>query len=255
MNTPRTLRSRPATCVHCGQALTALRASLRQVCERPDCMQYETLEQRRAERAAHDADIRRALEARLPPERAQAMPIVWMRTHEVDLVPLPQPMREQQTQHLLELLETAAGAAAAEPERAGTTPTRAEVQICTWCSGRCCRFGKDNHAFITAAHLRRWQLAHPEGSLADAAQAYIDALPEQHVQESCYYHGAQGCTLPREMRSSICNRHVCNALDEVQVHCQGDAERELVLVMGRRDIDGVRLAAVEGLLPLEPPPV
>lgn len=217
-------------------------------------MQHDAQAQRRAERATYDAAIRRGLGARMTPERAASMPVVWMREHGVDLVPLPEAMRAQQTRHLLALVETAEGVAAADPERAGTTPARAEVQMCTWCQGRCCRFGKDNHAFIGEPHLRRWQRDHPGSSLDDAAQAYIDALPEVHAENSCYYHGAHGCMLPREMRSSICNRHVCNALDELQLLCRDEPEREVVLVMGRREVDAARLAAAEGLLPLDPPP-
>lgn len=254
MNAPRTLRTSPARCVHCGQPLSALRTLRTQVCERPACLQHVAQEQLRAERLRHDAAIRRSLGTRLPPGRAESMPILWMRVHDVTLVPLPQAKREDQTRHLRALAETAADGAAAEPERVGTTPARAEIQMCTWCQGRCCRDGGDHHAFIGAAHLRRWQNDHPGSSLADAAQAYIDALPEVHAEMSCCYHGPQGCTLPRSMRASICNRHVCEALGKLQVLCDEDAARDVVLVMGRREAEAVRLAAADGLLTIEPLP-
>ena len=39
-------------------------------------------------------------------------------------------------------------------------------------------------------------------------------LPAASYQESCVFHASTGCTLPREMRSAVCNTFYCHALEQ-----------------------------------------
>ena len=42
------------------------------------------------------------------------------------------------------------------------------------------------------------------------------------MRRSCVYHGADGCALPRALRSDTCNRYFCEGLQRVR-----DAGREV----------------------------
>ena len=42
---------------------------------------------------------------------------------------------------------------------------------------------------------------------------YIRRLPSAGYQGSCVFHGEQGCTLPRSLRSDVCNAYFCAGLD------------------------------------------
>ena len=46
--------------------------------------------------------------------------------------------------------------------------------------------------------------------------AYLDRVGSRTYRGSCLYHQADGCALPREMRSDLCNRFFCKALLEFQ---------------------------------------
>ncbi len=54
--------------------------------------------------------------------------------------------------------------------------------------------------------------AHPDWTLAQIMDAYLKHLPAKTVQNSCIYHSAKGCGLPRDLRSSTCNRYLCGKL-------------------------------------------
>jgi hypothetical protein len=82
---------------------------------------------------------------------------------------------------------------------------------CARCRGYCCRNG-GTHAYLSMATVRRYRAAHPEQGPAEVLAAYLARLPRRTVRGSCVFHGARGCTLPREMRSDVCNRFFCEGL-------------------------------------------
>ena len=41
---------------------------------------------------------------------------------------------------------------------------------------------------------------------------YLSRIPDVAHQDSCIFHGADGCALPRELRSDVCNNFECNGL-------------------------------------------
>ena len=47
---------------------------------------------------------------------------------------------------------------------------------------------------------------------------YIDRVPEVGYEGSCIFHGKQGCTLDRSLRSDVCNGYFCGGL---QVYVTG----------------------------------
>jgi len=130
------------------------------------------------------------------------------------------------------LMEDAAG----DPEGPTGDPVPAAASTlvraaCTSCRGWCCRHGED-HAFLRPATLRRYLKAHPELTPARALEEYLGRLPGESIAGSCLYHGAQGCTLPREMRSDVCNRYHCEELERLTVDVSAAQDRQQFVAVG-----------------------
>jgi len=99
------------------------------------------------------------------------------------------------------------------PTEDPTTPrTSHEVAFCGTCKGSCCKQGATNFGFIRVAHLEKTKASLDLDSLSDAIAHYAGMIPDQHVEGSCYFHGQDGCTLPRDQRSDVCNSYKCLAL-------------------------------------------
>lgn len=243
-------------CSQCGLPLSPLRAMRSAVCERPACLQRHDAAALRAACEHTAGQLRQQQATVLGQDRAARLRVVWILPHQARLVTLPDGLRDDQLAYLGQLAgsELTASALPAGPSSLAATPAPAESQLCGWCGGRCCRYGGENHAYLNASHLRRWQLEHPGSSLDDAAQAYSDRLPAQHVEGSCMYHGERGCTLDRRMRSEVCNRYICSGLRDVQARTAEGADDEWLFVMGQRG-QAVSLASstAGGFRVLDPP--
>lgn len=223
-------------CDWCGQPLTALRAMRRSVCERATCLQQSDARALRLARVEVAHGLREQQVPTLGAERAGALRVLWIVPHAVRLVDLPADLRARHRAHLQGLVaaDGAARTAPADPGSQAGPVSHAEGRLCAWCAGRCCGQGGANHAFIGLPHLRRWQQAHPGRSLQDAATAYAERLPAQHAEHSCMYHGAQGCTLDRAMRSEVCNLHACDSLRDLQQRQASGGAGDWLFVMGAR---------------------
>ena len=103
---------------------------------------------------------------------------------------------------------------------------------CSLCKGWCCRNGKD-HAFLdegTMARVRRASLA---VDVRAVLQLYIERVPEVGYEDSCIFHGKQGCTLDRSLRSDVCNSYFCGGL---QVYMTGgDIMTPTMIIAGAGD--------------------
>jgi len=125
--------------------------------------------------------------------------------------------RARFTQHLAEIAE----AAVLDQARLLSDPVDVESRtsgreslsagVGTACRGSCCRAGGDQ-AYLTEETMVRSLHAHPEWTLAQIMDAYLKHLPAETVLNSCIYHSATGCGLPRDLRSSTCNRYLCGKL-------------------------------------------
>jgi len=118
------------------------------------------------------------------------------------------------TQHLLEIAEGAVLDRAlllSDPvdiESRTTSRNTLSAGICAACRGSCCRGGGDQ-AYLTEETLVRSLQAHPDWTLVQIMDSYLQHLPAETVRNSCIFHSAQGCGLPRDLRSSTCNRYLC----------------------------------------------
>jgi hypothetical protein len=233
-----------ATCCHCGQPLTAPRRYLATHCEAPACRHAATLAAQQARREAQLAVQRRRAAARSRDERPLQAPVIWLQHHETVLAAVTPAARASHAAHLADLAANPGdhprrAVVAAYAEDTGPAPTT-DGAVCGFCRGHCCRIGGARAGFVDVPLLQRWQGRHG-GTLADAAAHYVAALPAEHVDGSCLYHGAQGCVLARDERAPICNGYACGAL--LQARGQLDAAPATGALLAARDGAEVPAAA------------
>jgi hypothetical protein len=82
---------------------------------------------------------------------------------------------------------------------------------CSLCGGFCCKGGGE-HAYLDERDMARVRQARPEMEARAIIRLYIERVPAEGYDGSCVFHGPQGCTLDRSLRSDVCNSYFCNAL-------------------------------------------
>ncbi len=113
-----------------------------------------------------------------------------------------------------EMLAARAAAEDAPPSEHAAASTILGLS-CGTCRGECCTAGGD-HAFLRDDSLARVRAQHPLLDAPAMLAAYAAYLPARHYRGSCVYHATGGCTLPRAMRSNICNRYLCGGLTQLK---------------------------------------
>jgi hypothetical protein len=164
-----------------------------------------------------------ALRLALPSGPRRARPLAFVR-------------RERYRLHLQALVADAAAlASGGSSDIACDTAAVASTmpgQLCALCGGGCCTRGGD-HAYLSAATLRRFMDAQPALSGDAVVSAYLDRITSTTQAGSCINHTRAGCSLLREMRSDICNRFACAPLARVLASQRGEQPVQVVLVVRR----------------------
>jgi hypothetical protein len=93
---------------------------------------------------------------------------------------------------------------------------------CSACRGACCKSGAE-HAYLTKHTMLHYQHEHPNSTLEQIVDAYLAALVPETMSRGCIYQHAEGCSLPRAMRSVTCNQFYCEPLYELRL-AQRDGE-------------------------------
>lgn len=101
---------------------------------------------------------------------------------------------------------------------------------CSLCEGWCCRNGEDD-AFLDEPTMARVCGARPEMDTDAVLQLYSDRVPAIGYQGSCIFHGKQGCTLDRSLRSDVCNAYFCGGLHSYLK--SGDTAAPAVVIAGQ----------------------
>jgi len=115
--------------------------------------------------------------------------------------------------HLRRELQEASKAGRARVVRSNVPDADPDIvaTACTACGGHCCRKG-GNDGFLDTHDLVRISRA-LRLNRTKLEAAYTAAVADATYQDSCIFHAAGGCTLPREMRSRICNAYYCGPLE------------------------------------------
>lgn len=123
---------------------------------------------------------------------------------------LPEKRRETLAAQLYDRAERAfSGALPAAPAPDDAPQPAAVALACAVCQGACCASGGDCCGHLSPDDLARQREGDPTLTPQALAARYLDHLPAETVIGGCPFHGARGCSLPRTMRSELCNRFLC----------------------------------------------
>jgi hypothetical protein len=220
-------------CPSCGKRLTTHEHFSGGQCHDWQCRLRRSRARRRVELAARwqamrDAAAQGALDA-----AAAEAPVVVVRRYVAALEPVPASQRDELRKHLLSLQAEVDRLAAEPPRDDPPEETGHQVDeptgvllahVCARCTGYCCRLGNGRQAFLDAPALLAARQDAPGRSHAEVVESYLAAIPPLHHVDSCAFHAADGCALPRERRAAICNSYLCPGLEQVQTQSR---ERDL----------------------------
>jgi hypothetical protein len=133
------------------------------------------------------------------------------------------------------------------PDPAGFVGVVAQA-ACALCGGWCCKGGEE-HAYLDERTMARVRRARPELTAGAVMRLYVDRVPAEGFDGSCVFHGAQGCTLDRSLRSDVCNSYFCSGLGQFVKNAE--AAGTVVIVAG----DGAAKSRTATLVQDEPPAV
>ena len=103
---------------------------------------------------------------------------------------------------------------------------------CSLCKGWCCRNGED-HAFLDEGTMARVRCARRDLDVSAVLRLYVERVPKVGYEDSCIFHGKQGCALDRSLRSDVCNSYFCGGL---QVYmADGEAATPTMIIAGVGD--------------------
>jgi hypothetical protein len=162
------------------------------------------------------------------------LPVMVPRSDKV-LVPTPPERVRRLRRHLIVTLR--ALRKMKEPKRSASRPTpapegfaaRVAGTACGLCKGWCCKNGEDD-AFLDEPTLVRVRRDKPSLNARAILRLFIDRVPEDAYQGSCIFHGKQGCTLDRSLRSDVCNSYFCGGLQNYLAG--GDPAATVVVIAG-----------------------
>ncbi len=86
---------------------------------------------------------------------------------------------------------------------------------CAACRGYCCRLG-ETHAFVRPDTVARYIERFPDKSDESIVADYLQHLAARTLTKGCVFQLANGCALPRDMRSDTCNTFLCDGLIELR---------------------------------------
>ncbi len=188
-----------------------------------------------------DQELVNQLKNELPDQDAQSSRLISIASANSTLVPLPKKRKEAFENYLKETLATAFSGKTINSKDYAKNRSKLTInnkqnqkvadlenftgKICSQCRGGCCIAG-GNEAFLEVPALRQQINRHPDLTEESALALYLNRLPEKHVEGSCVFHAANGCNLPTDLRSDVCNAYLCNPLTE---HREASVEANTVL--------------------------
>lgn len=82
---------------------------------------------------------------------------------------------------------------------------------CAACRGHCCSKG-GNDAYLDETAIAQAWARHPRLGKRGLMQLYLDAIPKKAFADSCIFHAADGCSLPRSLRAPVSEAYLCGPL-------------------------------------------
>ena len=186
-------------------------------------------------------------------KRATAGP--WVRvalpSNREAVTQLPFEHRERFQVHLRSIIAKASDTSAEPPEPISTTDGAGESPVsqllgraCGTCRGMCCRKAGDKNAYLAADSIQLYRARNPGASTDEIVAAYMSRIPDETYEGSCVFHGRDGCVLPRQLRSEMCNWYLCDSLIELSRSVALE-DRATVFAVAMRDREVDRLAVFD----------
>ena len=102
--------------------------------------------------------------------------------------------------------------------------------------------------------MRDWLAEHPGAAWPDAVDHYLGLVASEHLHSSCLFHARDGCTLPRERRSQVCNDYACEALEQLREIAAGSPSATVVVgIVATHELHGAAGLAPQGTRRLPTP--
>jgi hypothetical protein len=138
------------------------------------------------------------------------------------------------------LKKTLASALAADKQEEVTETLAGSVQegaqivnsSCGICAGACCLQGGDR-AYLNEENLIRIMRKFPSQRPNQILKKYLSAISEKVYENSCIYHTQTGCSLPRELRSEVCNQFFCPSLKDYLKYAKKNPENKKAAIIVR----------------------
>jgi hypothetical protein len=188
-----------------------------------------------------------AIEQNLSDTEADGTRIVSVPLNDKALAPVTRARVRDLRMHLVESLR--AMRVMKHPER-NASPVRDEPQglagavahtACGLCRGSCCKGGGE-HAYLDERTMARVRQMRPELEAGAIIGLYVARIPAAAYRDSCVFHGAEGCTLDRTLRSDVCNGYFCSALGRFVTNPDAPAGVVVVAREGGKTRCSARLA-------------
>lgn len=223
-------------CAVCGHPLSVHERAAGETCADPRCKHTQLTRQLQRQHEQYLALEEKAQVLKQAAAQAfgvpcgKQMPVAIVPSNERPLVNLPERRRRVFRDRLQRVISKAAsqvyGHAPRDPQDAGEDRPDVDAAgdpepphqgllgaACAICRGHCCAQGGD-HAFLHPKAIRRYMARHPEERPRHILDAYLARLGARAYRSSCVYHDVDGCRLPRDMRTSLCNDFLCKGLNE-----------------------------------------
>ena len=236
-------------CPICGIAISRHQAQSKTTCSGWKCLIAYRKMQRDARRK-HDEQFvrcyRRSLvrATRLRNTSAQVLDVQAPKTYRVIItpvnerliVPLTRRRRYRFVKRLIRLVEGTLQGAQREPRLLEDNQQSLPILAiaCANCEGKCCVRGGTG-AHLDKDAIRRFVSQHTEADARTIIEAYVLHLPFSTYRNSCVFHSANGCSLPRSMRSATCLNTVCGGLVELRLRIEHDGETRFFLAAANKN--------------------
>jgi hypothetical protein len=233
-------------CVICRRALTVHQEARGRICDDRECRRRMAVEmdiqRRRNEAEALRQAVMECRDAIAPlagVADADALRMAIIPYFQWGIAKLPRKRRAEFRAHLAGVIREALKG---EFDAAAVTNLKIELMShaqapssepalaasCAVCTGFCCRNG-GAHAYLDIAVVRSYMARHPGMRPGQILRAYLRQLPVATHEGSCVYHGASGCGLPRDMRSSECNEYFCEGLASLRTEIASEGPKTVFL--------------------------
>ena len=105
--------------------------------------------------------------------------------------------------------------------------------LCMQCEGSCCASGAE-HAYHSVFSIRRILDENPQHNGESLLEEYRSRLKSSTVGRGCINQADQGCVVPRELRSDICNQFYCRSVAQYDDKIKSDEQLTPVVAIQRK---------------------